>query len=100
MKLKHVTGISLLDLTLLGLNTLKSVRIECQKTFGKEGIDFFFKDKICHSISDYLILYDVRFSVRHKKWGPLYQELKYEDKCYLHSTQLEISTRNHNEIGA
>lgn len=41
MKLENVTGISLSDLALLGLNTLKSVRIECQKTFGKEGIDFF-----------------------------------------------------------
>lgn len=42
--------------------------------------------KIFYSICDYLILYDVRFSVDIKKWGPLHQELKYEDKCYpLHS---------------
>lgn len=62
-KLEHVTGVSLVDLTLLGLNILKSARTKCQKTFGKEGIDFFFMDKIFYSISDYLILYDVRFSL-------------------------------------
>lgn len=63
MKLENVTGIGLSDLALLGLNTLKSVWIECQKTFGKEGIDFFLWRKIFYSICDYLILYDVRFSV-------------------------------------
>lgn len=45
MKLENVTGIGLSDLALLGLNTLKSVWIECQKTFGKEGIDFFYGEK-------------------------------------------------------
>lgn len=86
MKLENVTGIGLSDLALLGLNTLKSVWIECQKTFGKEGIDFFFMEK---NLLFHLWLLNslwCEILCRHKKWGPLHQELKYEDKCYpLHS---------------